>query len=268
MKDFLQQLLAGVPAPLARRNLVREYLQARILRSLQESGAFLHWAFVGGTALRFLYAIARFSEDLDFSLISPMKEDFFRKSLRAIRNEFESENYVVEIKVSALKVVHSAFIRFPGLLHELGLSSRPSEVIAVKVEVDTNPPAGAHVETSLVRRHATLNLSHYDQASLLAGKLHALLMRPYLKGRDLYDLVWYLSDRSWPAPNLELLNQALGQTGWAGPPVNSENWRGLLWAKLKDANWKAAIQDVRPFLERADEVELLTPENCRKLLRA
>jgi len=74
--------------------------------------------------------------------------------------------------------------------------------------------ANAVLATTVIRRHVVLQLQHHDRASLLAGKLHAILQRPYLKGRDLYDLAWYLSDREWPAPNLEYLNNALLQTGW------------------------------------------------------
>jgi hypothetical protein len=123
------------------------------------------------------------------------------------------------MKVNDKKIVHSAFVRFAGLLYELGLSGQRSEVLAVKIEVDTNPPAGAVLTTSVVRRHLTLQLQHHDRASMLAGKLHAVLQRPYLKGRDLYDLLWYLSDPNWPAPNLILLNNALQQTDWTGKPL-------------------------------------------------
>jgi hypothetical protein len=73
----------------------------------------------------------------------------------------------------------------------LKLSPHHDEVLAVKIEVDTIPPRGAGLATSLIRRHVLLNLQHHDQASLLAGKLHAILQRPSLKGRDLYDLAWY-----------------------------------------------------------------------------
>ena len=76
-------------------------------------------------------------------------------------------------------------------MHELGLSPRTSEVISVEIEVDTAPPAGAVLATTVVRRHVTLHLQHHDRASLLAGKLHAVLQRPYAKGRDFYDLFWY-----------------------------------------------------------------------------
>lgn len=266
MKDLLRQLVASAPDNLSGRNTAREYLQARILQILQESGAFLDWAFLGGTALRFLYAIPRFSEDLDFSVAPSANLDQFRPRLKKIQRAFAAENYALGIKVSDRRAVHSAFVRFRGLLHDLKLSPHPSETLSIKLEVDTNPPPGAGLDTTLVRRHVTLNLLHYDRASLLAGKLHALLVRPYAKGRDLYDLVWYLSDRSWPAPNMELLNAALTQTTWQGPLLDADNWRAVIGARLKEFAWQQVLDDVRPFLEREADLNLLTRENCLKLL--
>jgi predicted nucleotidyltransferase component of viral defense system len=266
VKDYLAQLLESQPSGLARRNLAREYLQARILQCLQESGAFLSWAFLGGTALRFLYGIPRYSEDLDFSLMAPQEPSGFRQALLDIRRRLEAEAYTVELKVNDRKTVNSAFVRFPGLLYELGLSPRANEVLAVKLELDTNPPAGAGLATTLIRRFVTLNLPHHDQASLLAGKLHAILARPHTKGRDLYDLVWYLSDPTWPAPNYKLLNTALAQTVWPGPVMAPANWIAVLAGRLESVNWGEALQDVRPFLERQAELALLTRENCLALL--
>jgi hypothetical protein len=249
-----------------RRNLVREYLQARILQCLQESGAFLGWAFLGGTALRFLYGIPRYSEALDFSLMAQQAPVVFRAALLDIRKRMEAEAYTVELKVNDRKTVNSAFVHFPGLLHELGLSPRASEVLAVKLELDANPTTGAVVATTIIRRFVALNLPHYDQASLLAGKLHAILSRPYIKGRDLYDLVWFLSDPSWPAPNWALLNAALAQTRWPGPELSAANWVEVLTGRLEAVNWREALQDVRPFLEREAELALLSEENCLRLL--
>jgi len=151
-------------------------------------------AFHGGTALRFLYAIPRYSEDLDFALERPGTSYDFRAYLRAIQAEFEMEGYQVGIKLNDRKTVNSAIVRFNNLLYEFGLSAQRDEELAVKIEVDTNPPTGAWLETTLVRRHVTLCLQHHDRAPLLAGKLHALFRRRYVKGRDLYDLMWYLSD--------------------------------------------------------------------------
>jgi hypothetical protein len=133
--------------------------------------------------------------------------------------------------------------------------------------VDTNPPAGAALETTVIRRHVILNLQHHDRASLLAGKLHAVLQRPYIKGRDLYDLVWYLSDPSWPSPNLVMLNHALEQTGWEGGALNDDNWRFMLDRRLQDVDWESAWSDVQPFLEPGVGAKLLTYENLARLLR-
>ena len=132
--------------------------------------------------------------------------------------------------------------------------------------MDTNPPKGAGLETDLVRRYIPLNLQHHDRPSLLAGKLHAILQRDYAKGRDLYDLMWYLSDPNWPEPNLDLLQNALIQTSWKGPQPTPENWRGLIFNRLKTMDWSAALADVRPFLERSGEIDLLTLENLGRLL--
>jgi predicted nucleotidyltransferase component of viral defense system len=267
VKDYLGELVRATPTPGHGWNVMREYLQARILGSLQDAGAMLSLAFHGGTALRFLYAIPRYSEDLDFALEGDRSQYDLRAYLQAIRRELGREGYVVELKVSDQKVVHSAFIRFPGLPYELGLSSQRRQVIAVKVEVDTNPPAGAGLATTVVRRYVTLQLQHHDRSSLLAGKLHAILQRSYLKGRDIYDLLWYLSDPAWPAPNLTLLNNALEQTGWGGGYVHEDNWRDLIRERLEAAVWDQVVNDVRPFLEPGAHLELLTRENVLRVLR-
>lgn len=266
MKPYLETLVEGATSPLQGRNLTREYLQARILGGLQQAGAMIPLAFHGGTALRFLYAIPRYSEDLDFALERPSADYDFRDYLRAIRREFTAENYEVTVKLNDRKVVHSAFVRFPGLLYELRLSPHRSEMLAVKVEVDTRPPAGAGLATTVIRRHVLLHLQHHDRATLLAGKIHALLQRDYVKGRDLYDLVWYLSDPDWPPPNLILLNNALQQTGWTGEHLIEANWRDVVRERVAGLPWERVVADVRPFLERKADIEILTRETVLGVL--
>lgn len=265
MKEHLSALVQAAQ-PSQARNLAREYLQARILAALQAAGAMIPLAFHGGTALRFLYAIQRYSEDLDFALERPSSEYDFRRYLRAVQSELSAEGYSLEIRVNDSKVVHSAFVRFVGLLYELRLSPHRDEVLAVKLEVDTNPPAGATLATTLVRRHLTLQLHHHDRSSLLAGKLHAVLQRPYAKGRDLYDLMWYLSDRDWPAPNLVMLNNALQQSDWSGERLTPENWRQAVRSRLETLHWDQIQNDVSPFLERSADLQLLTLDNLLSLL--
>ena len=268
MKEYLFELVGAADSVQESVNVAREYLQARILASLQRSGAMASLAFHGGTALRFLFRLPRYSEDLDFALELPSDRYDFRRYLAEIRRDLDREGYSVALKVSDQKTVQSAFIRFPGLLFDLDLSPNPGQVLAVKIEVDTNPPAGAGLATTLIRRYVTLQLHHHDRSSLLAGKLHALLQRPYVKGRDIYDLFWYLSDPGWPPPNLIMLNNALRQTGWGEPVLTDSSWRDVLQARLIALPWQRVRTDVEPFLEKSAELHLLAPENLQRLLTA
>ena len=266
MKEYLANLVKQTNTPLEGKNLAREYLQARILESLQKSGAMIPLAFHGGTALRFLFSHGRYSEDLDFALEGNRESYDFRDYLKAIRSDLSPEGYQIEIKANDQKTVNSAFIRFPGLLYEMGLSPMQSEVLAVKIEVDTNPPKGAGLSTTVVRRFIVLQLHHHDKASLLSGKLHAILQRSYTKGRDIYDLLWYLSDPTWPEPNLIFLNNALSQTDWNGGLLTEENWKEEVRKRLKALNWSGIVDDVRPFVEPSFDLRLLTLHNLDNLL--
>ena len=265
MKDHLKALIRGHDA-LRARNVAREYLQARILGAMQRSGAMTSLAFQGGTCLRFLFSLPRYSEDLDFTLEGNRANYSLTRYLESIRSELATEHYPVELRMREHRVVHSALVRFPGLLYEIGLSPHATEVLAIKIEVDTNPPTGAKTQVSLVRRHSTLRLFHHDRASLLAGKLHAVLQRSYTKGRDLYDLVWYLSDPDWPTPNLSLLNAALRQSEWGGEALTPDSWRRIVAARLRVLDWDRAAADVRPFLEQREDVDLVTKDNALRLL--
>jgi predicted nucleotidyltransferase component of viral defense system len=267
MKEHLKQIITPAADTFRARNLVREYCQARILQFLQEENLFRTWIFHGGTALRFLYALPRYSEDLDFSLSYSSKISDFSRVVDIVCRAFQAETYRVEVKVSDGSNVKSSFIRFPGLLHELGLSSHYNEVFSVKIELDTIPPAGGITETTVVRRYVVLNLKHYDRASFFSGKLHAILTRAYMKGRDLYDLFWYLSDPSCPPPNIPFLNNALRQTQREAPQITDENWARIIADHLEGFDWAGAVKDVQPFIERTSDLKLLTFEHVSNLLK-
>ncbi|MBI2892866.1 MAG: nucleotidyl transferase AbiEii/AbiGii toxin family protein [Deltaproteobacteria bacterium] len=267
MKDELRALIASSGTGPPARNLAREYLQARILAALQRAGAMVPLAFQGGTALRFLFGTRRFSEDLDFSLERPGAGYDLEEILVRLRRDLSAEAYDVELKLSDRRAVHSAFVSFPGLCAELGLSARTAEKLSIKIEVDTRPPAGASLETTLVRRYGTLRLQHHDRASLFAGKLHAILARPWAKGRDIYDLAWYLGAPGWPEPNLVLLNSALDQTSWSGARLTEATWRRAVLRRLEELDWARVSSDVRPFLEPGDDLAALSLEHLRSALR-
>lgn len=268
MKEQLLDLVTDA-SPVLATNLAREYLQARILLAIQETGAMIPLAFQGGTALRFLYDLPRYSEDLDFALERPDRNSFeLAGTERKIVSRLEAEGYEVVTRARGHRAVRSLMIGFSGLLHQAGLAARPSQRLNIRIEVDTNPPAGAGLETSIIRRHALLNIQHHDRPTLLAGKLHAILQRPWPKGRDLFDLFWYLSDRRWPEPNLTLLQNALERTGWEGPPIDGGSWIPAIHDRVASLDWKAAERDVLPFLEPGPATGAFSRVNLLNVIEA
>jgi hypothetical protein len=214
--------------------------------------------------LRFLYGLPRFSEDLDFSLASPdgyAGKDWMAKAKR----DLALAGFEPEVTWNDRKAVHIAWVRLLGILHDAGLSALQEEKLAVKLEIDTRPPAGACCERRVITRHATFLLQHYDLPSLMAGKVHAILTRRYAKGRDWYDLIWYRSQRPPVSPNLGLLQNALDQTQGAGRQ-DARHWEILVRERLGSIDLDAIAEDVRHFLERSKDAALLTRENLLGLL--
>ncbi len=260
MKDHLLSLAAAQPEPQARLNLIREYLQAHILRSAQGAGAFAALAFQGGTALRFLYGLRRFSEDLDFALERPEHDRGLEYLAKAVKRDFELSGYGVEATLRAARAIHSAEVKFPGLLRDAGLASERGAKLMIRIEVDTRPPSGAIVEARLITRHFPISFRVHDLSSCMAGRIHALLSRRYTKGRDLFDLSWYLTRPDRPSPNFDLLRNALDQTGWKGPKVEPGTWRGVLRGRVASLDWPSVLRDIDPFLEDPRDRQLLDRE--------
>lgn len=266
MKEQALALVRGLTDPGQALNRLREYLQTLVLRSFHESEAFRPLAFVGGTALRFLHGLPRFSEDLDFSVVSA-EGCAGREWMAKVKRDLTLAGFEPEVTWNDRKTVHTGWVRVAGILHDAGLSGLPDQKLAIKVEIDTRPPAGARCERRLVTRHVTFLVQHQDLPSLLAGKLHAAITRKYAKGRDWYDLLWYLSQRPPVKPNLLLLQNALDQTRGAGR-YDAHDWEALVRARLSAFNLDAIGDDVRPFLERPEDAGLLTRDNLFGLLRS
>jgi predicted nucleotidyltransferase component of viral defense system len=264
MKEQALALVRAMDDPGLAVNRLREYLQCLVLRSLHECEAFQAMAFVGGTALRFLHGLTRFSEDLDFSLTSP-ESGAGRDWMTRIKRDLSLAGFDLDVTWNERDVLQVGWVRVAGLLSEAGLSAMAAEKLSIKIEIDTRPPAGARSEKRLVTRHVTFLLKYYDLPSLMAGKLHAVLTRKYTKGRDWYDLAWYLSHRPSVAPNLVLLGNALGQT--QGPELHDPaNWAALVRDRLAGLDVDAVARDVRPFLEQPQDTALLTRDNLMGLL--
>lgn len=262
MEELLKEKLRPYASELEKRNILREYLQSLILKVLFEKNFFKELIFVGGTALRFIHSAKRFSEDLDFSSFSGIS--VFPGMLKELERELNSYNLAVNFKKKTEGNVRNAFINFPGILKKLGLSGHGSEAVSIKLEVDFNQPEGGGTELHLLNKDFSFYVNSYDLPSLMAGKIHAVLFRKYAKGRDYYDLVWYLGKKV--TPNLELLNNAVYQTQRFKIPDIEIRWSDLLKSKIRDADFKKIEKDVLPFLEDKNEALLLRKDMILDIL--
>jgi len=265
MKDYLLELVAKQSGYNAKLNAMREYLQAYTLRIMHDDGLFRTTAFLGGTALRFLYNLPRFSEDLDFSLAKG-RGHRFSALIEGVKAELASAGYNAAATCNEEKTVCNSFIRFQGLLYEAGLSPLKSQKFSIKIEIDTNPPEGAILKTDIITKYFPISFLSYDLPSLFSGKIHALLSRKYTKGRDFFDLGWYISKWKDLTPNFTVLENALKQTGWQGEIPTENTWKNFLSKVVSEVDWKKVKQDVENFLENPRDLEIFTKENVLKLL--
>jgi len=266
MKEYIREIINPRLSRQQNENRLKEYLQAYVLYILFKKKIYRELVFTGGTALRFLYKIKRFSEDLDFSLSQKAKDYNFLSLLKIIKNEFILSGYELEIKYSMEKNVHNAFLKFPGILYEFGLSEHKQEKVSIKVEIDVNPPAGGLEKLSVFRMVFMFYIHHYDLKSLFAGKVHALLCRKYTKGRDWYDLLWYLTSFKNLEPNFIMLNNAIKQTTPGSEKITPHNWKKKLKEKVMRINIDKARNDVKRFLEDPAESVLLSKKNLLAIL--
>lgn len=265
MKDHALALAARQSGTRDKLNSLREYLQAYVLRLLHDHGFFRTTAFLGGTALRFLHNLPRFSEDLDFSMADPQGKPLAHW-LDMLKRELPQAGYSVTVTSGDRNAVHSGFVKFRGLLYESGLSPLRDQNLSVKLEVDTRPPAGAGTTVEIVNKFFPISFLTYDRPSLFAGKTHAILSRRYAKGRDFFDLGWYLSRWKELAPNMTFLRNALEQTGWKEELPTEATWRGILSRRIGDVDWNKVRQDVEPFLERPSDLAIVTRDALLHLL--
>jgi len=184
---------------------------------------------------------------------------------KRLAGDLQKAGYDVRIKPRVGRVVANAFFRFQGLPRELGWSRDPRLGLIIKVEIDRRPPEGAVIDTTLVQRPFPIALRHHDLPSLFAGKLHAILCRPYAKGRDWFDLTWYLTARRGLQPNLVLLANALEQTR---SPADAAQWRRAVRRRLRSTKWAEVTADLRGFLQRPDDLDQIRPDLIEKALDA
>lgn len=239
---------------LEEENALKEIVQEILLFALWRAGFFEVAAFQGGTSLRILHGLPRFSEDIDFILKEPDPAFSWKPFLDALEEtsrEFGIEPEVVD-KAQMEGAIRAALIKDTSIANQLNLAfmgGQPGKKLKIKLEIDTNPPEGSGFEYSYLDFPMDYEVCHQDLGSNFSLKIHALLCRGYLKGRDWYDFSWYIAQDA--VPNLPLLRNALIQYGpWEGqsPSVDVLWLANALREKIGIIDWSAAADDVRRFL--------------------
>lgn len=264
MIELIQKRLSDYKAngPIEEENTLKEIVQEVMLFALWQADFFEVAAFQGGTSLRILHGLSRFSEDIDFILKKP-DPDFiwqpYLEKLIEICQEFGIKPEVLD-RSRMDKNVKAALIKVNSIANQLNLSfvsNQGGRKLKIKLEIDCNPPAGSGFEYSYLDFPIDFEVCHQDLASNFALKTHALLCRPYLKGRDWYDFSWYISRQV--TPNLTLLQNALVQYGpFKGQDLSIDNeWLiAALKEKISSIEWKDAAADVERFLKPMEQKSL------------
>lgn len=265
MIDLIRQKLRayGATNRLEEENATKEILQEIALYGLWRADFFDKAVFQGGTSLRILHGLPRFSEDLDFMLLAPDRAFDWSPYLRQLLETFETFGIKPEARPKGAmdKRIRAAIIKDSSIVGQLELGfadRRPDQKINIKLEIDVEPPAHSRDGWTFLDFPSDYEVRHQDLSSNFALKIHALLCRGFLKGRDWYDFSWYVS--KGVSPNLPHLQAALIQYGpWAGQADLSIGTAWLareLRQKIGSVNWDEARSDVHRFV-RPDDLKSL-----------
>lgn len=241
--------------PAQQENVLAEIFQQFTLAALARSGFFSIAQFHGGTFLRIIHGLDRFSEDLDFVLKSPDTSFDWGRYLESTVADLEEDGFAIEVVDRSLadSAVRKAFLKTGSIGQEISVSlphgRHPRRKLRVKLEIDTAPPDGSSFETAYLTFPVTVALTVQTLPSAFASKSHALLCREYVKGRDWYDFLWYVERGI--EPNFGLLEHAVDQAGpWKGQGacVTHEWYLKRMEETIARVDWKVARADVERFL--------------------
>jgi len=282
MHDAIERMLAkydpkGIDD---RMRALREIIQEIALLGLWRARFFEHAAFYGGTALRILHGIDRFSEDLDFSLLAPSTDFSLSRYSSALEQEVRAFGFnlrVETINKSVESAVQSAFLKANTRNELLVIETDervaaqipPGQVLKIKIEVDTDPPPMFMTTTRYLLQPIPFAVRCYTLPSLFAGKMHAILFRRWnnrVKGRDWYDLIWYAANH--PQLNLRHLEQRMRQTGhWTGDiPMTGQDFNRLVHDAIDLLDLDQARQDVAPFVKDRQTLDIWSQEFFRHVV--
>ncbi len=258
-----------------RENAVKEILQEIALAGLSRGGFFKKAAFYGGTCLRIFYGLDRFSEDLDFALLDKDPEFKLNDFFQALEREFQSYGIEINIESKAKtkeSKVQSAFLKGNTMTIMFSFFPKsadarkfiPNQKLKIKFEVDTNNPIGGRTESKFRLLPAPYEIRVFDESTLFAGKIHAILCRNYknhVKGRDYYDYLFYIGKNL--AINLTYLENKLKNTGRVldeHEKLTVNKVKELLAERFKSVDYDLAKKDVSNFIKDKQKLDLWKKE--------
>lgn len=257
---------------------LREIMQEVTLAGLSRTDFFEKAAFYGGTALRIFYGLDRFSEDLDFSLLKPNPGFTLEPYFPAILSEFESLGIHVSIKEKEKKIesaVDSAFLKAETIWKEIVLEDlikqtgvKSNKTIKIKLEVDRIPPLHFTTEEKLLIRPFSFYVKCFSRPALFAGKMHALLYRKWgkrVKGRDWYDLEWYIK-RGISLDVQHFLSRARDSGDWKEDSISSIQIKQLLREKIAVVSFDNIKKDVVRFIKDDQVLNIWNPNYFNDLI--
>lgn len=239
-KNFLDDYVKKNNIPPNTRRYLAEYLQSEILSVLYNSKYGAHLSFLGGTCLRFVYKIERFSEDLDFDLIKRGLD--YAKLAKFLEKTLKERGFPAETRLKKTENIFIIFVKFSGTMKQMGLSEFSNQKLKIKFKVDPAPYRNIEYESKTISAYGkTFSVIANTLPTLFAQKIIALKFRPYQKGRDFYDLVWFLAQK-----NIEPNYAILKEKGIA--IKNRQELVSELRKIIANLDLKQAADDVRPFL--------------------
>jgi predicted nucleotidyltransferase component of viral defense system len=257
---------------------LREIMQEITLAALSRTDFFERAAFYGGTALRIFYGLDRYSEDLDFSLLKSDIDFSIEPYFKAIQNEFKSLGLTVKIKEKKKPIhtaIDSAFLKAESIWQEIVLEDiikeagvRSNKTLKIKIEVDRHPPLDFRTEEKLLLRPFSFYVKCFAPSSLFAGKVHALLFRKWkirVKGRDWYDLEWYIK-KGIPLDVHHFLARAKDTKDWGKEEITQEQIVALLNTKIETVSFQSIKEDVVRFIKNDEAIKIWSSQYFKDLI--
>lgn len=281
MNEAIEQMLAKYN-PKSKEdyeNAFKEILQEIVLLGLDRSGFFEKAAFYGGTALRIMYGLDRFSEDLDFTLLQTdpgfQLEKYFSSLERELK-AFGFEFSLQAVEKSREQKIESAFLKTST--HMLFLNIRggrgiaggvhKDQVMKIKFEIDVDPATTFDTEIKTLFLPSPYTVKTLTLPSLFAGKMHAALLRNWktrTKGRDFYDVQWYLARGT--AIKKSYLEEKMKASKALVEPLTRELLISLFEKRAEAVDWDQAKADVLGFLKDKNQVNLWSTSFFKELIQ-